>query len=68
MDSGNRIAMLDSQTGPIHAVAFAADGAVLTGGNDRTIRDCRPPAATAWCCLPARRNERNLDHPVRRAM
>ncbi|WP_244440063.1 WD40 repeat domain-containing protein [Mesorhizobium metallidurans] len=31
--------MFDSQTVPIYAVAFAADGTVLTGGDDRTIRD-----------------------------
>ncbi|CAN7433872.1 hypothetical protein [Mesorhizobium sp. LjRoot246] len=39
MDTGNLIALFDSQTGPIYAVASAADDTVLTGGDDRTIRD-----------------------------
>lgn len=39
MDTGNQITMFDSRTGPIYAVAFTADGTVLTGGNDRAIRD-----------------------------
>ena len=39
METGNQIALFDSQTGPIYAVAFAAAGTVLTGGYDRTIRD-----------------------------
>jgi WD40 repeat protein len=42
MDTGNQIALFDSQTGSIYAVAFAAVGTVLTGGNDRTIRDGPP--------------------------
>ncbi|MER8592781.1 MULTISPECIES: WD40 repeat domain-containing protein [unclassified Mesorhizobium] len=37
--TGNQLAMFDSQSGPIYAVAFAAGGTVLTGGYDRSIRD-----------------------------
>jgi hypothetical protein len=52
------IAMFDSQTGPIYAVAFAADGTVLTGGDDRTIRDWPATGGDGWCCLPVRRGDR----------
>ena len=43
MDTGAEIASSTGQTGPLYAVAFAADGTLLTGGYDRTIRDlaCR---------------------------
>jgi hypothetical protein len=50
--------MFDSQTGPIYAVAFAADGTVLTGGDDRTIRDWPATGGGGWCCLPVRRGDR----------
>jgi hypothetical protein len=36
--SGEQTAMFDPGTGAFHAIAFAGDGSVLTGGIDRTIR------------------------------
>lgn len=39
LGTGDQIAMFDSRTGPIYAVAFATDGTLVTGGDDRTIRD-----------------------------
>lgn len=36
--SGDQIAIFDPGTGPIHSIAFADDGSVLTGGFDRSIR------------------------------
>ena len=36
--SGEQTTIFDPGTGPIYSVAFAADGSVLTGGIDRTIR------------------------------
>ncbi|RWG76431.1 MAG: WD40 repeat domain-containing protein, partial [Mesorhizobium sp.] len=39
MDTGAEIAEFDPGTGPIYSVAFAADGTLLTGGLDGTIRN-----------------------------